>query len=97
MNAYEIPLKPGNQTLNINLNGTIYNMTIIWRNGYVLDIYDVNNNPIITGISLVTGCNLIGQYQYLGIPELVIITDTTPDVVPSELTLGVSSHLAVIQ
>ena len=97
-NAYEIPLKPGNQTLNINLNGTIYNLTILWRNGYFLDIYDINNNPLITGISLVTGCNLLGQHQYLGIvPELVIITDTTPDNVPTKLTLGVSSHLAVIQ
>jgi hypothetical protein len=57
--------------------------------GWVLDIGDANNAPIIQGIPLVTGANLLAQYAYLGIiGALWVQTLSNPDAVPTYQNLG---------
>lgn len=98
MANFEIPLTPNPQRFNITLSGVQYRLAVVWRNaeqgGWVLDIADVNGNPIIQGIPLVTGANLLGQYEYLGLGG-VLWSQTTdnPDAVPTFDNLGVGSHL----
>jgi len=61
---------------------------------WVLDIADVSSDPIVQGIPLVTGCDLLAQYAYLGIPgQLVVQTDGSPDTMPTYANLGTNSHL----
>jgi hypothetical protein len=60
---------PG-QTKNITLNFTLSYNTM--ANYWVLGIYDSSNNPLVLGIPLLPGANLLGQYQYLNIGSAVL-------------------------
>jgi hypothetical protein len=99
MTAYEIPLTPQAQTLAIALAGVTYNLTLQWRSvdalgGWVLDIADVNNNPLLLGMPLVTGTNLLAPFAYLGIAgALYVLTDGNALAVPTYANLGTLAHL----
>ncbi len=98
MANFEIPLTSTPQTFTISLSGTEYRLTVQWRNadgaGWILDIADTSNNPIIEGIPLVTGVNLLEQYAYLGFTGVLWVQTTAdPDAVPTFDNLGVGSHL----
>jgi hypothetical protein len=96
----EIPLSATPQTLSITLGGVNYNLKVMYRNaangqgGWTLDIADASSNPIVCGIPLVTGANLLEQYGYLGFPgELWVATDGNPTDAPTFENLGTLSHL----
>ena len=94
----EIPLQPNSQILAINISNIMYTFNIIWRDaGYVLDIQDVYQNNIVTGLSLVTGADLIDQLTYLDLPfSLVVVSDVDSSLVPTYTSLGQQSHLCVV-
>lgn len=79
MTAYEIPLSPKPQTFAISLVGVTYLMTLLWNPSlacWVLDIDDANGNPVVLGIPVVTGLDLLAQYSYLGVGgHLIAQTD----------------------
>jgi len=98
MANFEIPLSPSPQTFTISLSGTDYRLTVQWRNaegaGWILDIADSGGSPIIEGIPLVTGVNLLEQYDYLGFTGVLWVQTTAdPDAVPTFDNLGIGSHL----
>jgi len=98
MANFEIPLTPSPQTFTVSLSGTEHRLTVQWRNadglGWVVDISDISGNPIIQGIPLVTGINLLEQYAYLGFNGVLWVQTTDdPDAVPTFDNLGVGSHL----
>lgn len=93
---YEIPLTPNAQTFDVSLGGIDYNMRLIWNSisaCWVLDIADASNNPLVRGIPLVTGANLLGQYAYLGIPGGLTVTVDDGIGVPTYPGLGSTGHL----
>lgn len=96
---YRIPVSPGIPTdFGVTLNGVIYAMSLRWRSndqaGWVLDIYDVNAQPLVCGIPLVTGLDLLMQYKYLGINGcLVVLTEGDSYATPTFDNLGVASNL----
>lgn len=95
---YEIPLSPTPQTFSISISGVSYRMTLRYRNalegGWILDIADANKMPIVSGIPLVTGCDLLEQYKHLGLSfQLRVQTTDDPDAVPTFDNLGSSSKL----
>ena len=69
MTVYLVPLVPSQQYFNITLAGVTYTMRLIYcddpSEGWILDIGDVNGNPILCGTSLKSGVNLLHQYEYL--------------------------------
>lgn len=85
------------QKFGVSLNGTAYNITLHWCDPaacWILDLADQNNNPLITGIPLVTGLSLLGQYGYVGVPgDMFVQTDTDAFEVPTVDSLGLTSHL----
>jgi hypothetical protein len=97
---YEIPLTPQSQVLFVALSGTTYRLSVTWRKlaaTWFLDIADSSGNPLVSGIALVTGADLLGQYAYLGIGgQLRVATDGDVNAVPTYENLGVSSHLYFI-
>lgn len=98
MSTFEIPLDPSPQVFSIVLDGVAYVLTLIWRDfnmgGWVLDIADQTGAPIVGGLPLVTGADLLAQFAYLGIGgQLAVQTDHNPDAVPTFTNLGISSHL----
>ena len=91
---YEIPLQVGTpQSFSITLGGVQYRLTLQYRNdpaaGWTLDIADSTGDPIISGIPLVTGADLLAQYAYLGFGgRLRVQTTSDPDAVPTFTNLG---------
>lgn len=60
--------------------------------GWILDISDQDNVPILCGVPLVTGIDLLYQYVYLNFGgALVVTTQGDPDVPPTLTSLGTSS------
>jgi uncharacterized protein DUF6983 len=95
--AYEIPLSAVPQDFSIDLGSTTYQLTVTY-NGisevWVLDIADVSGNPILQGIQIVTGCDLLEQYGYLNFEgQLIAQTDHDPDAPPTQTNLGTTGHL----
>jgi predicted Zn-dependent protease with MMP-like domain len=100
MTINEIPLSGKSQSFQVVVLNVTYVFTVIWRDAaseWVLDIADVNSNPLVQGLPLVTGCDLLGQYAYLGLGfQLWVATDGDPDAVPIYANLGTQSHLYVV-
>jgi len=97
-NYYNIPLIQGPQSFTVRLGSVTYAMQINYRNspegGYTLDISDTNGNPIVQGIPLVTGCDLLAQYKHLGFAgRLWVQTASSPDAAPSFAGLGTDSTI----
>lgn len=101
MSTYlEIPLSPNPQSFQIPLVGVTYGMTVVWNvpnASWMIDIADASGNPILSGIPMVTGVDLLSQYAYLSFGfQLVCQTDNAPDAVPTFSDLGLTGHLYVI-
>lgn len=90
----QVPLAVGTpQTFAIQFGGVQYQLTLRYRNiaqgGWVLDIADQIGNPVVNGIPLVTGANLLAQYAHLGFGGgLYVQSLSDPDAVPSFESLG---------
>lgn len=97
--VYEIPLRPSQAAIfTITLADILYNMRLTYdaaQDGrWILDIGDANQIPLVAGIPLVTGVDLLAQYRYLGFGgSLVVTTDRGAGEVPTFDGLGVTSHL----
>ncbi|WP_436286583.1 phage baseplate plug family protein [Robbsia andropogonis] len=93
----EIPLSSKPQTLTVSLGGTTYQLTVKWNavsSCWVLDIADSTGAGIVSGIPMITGADLLGQYAYLGISgALYCQTDNDPSAVPTFSNLGTTGHL----
>lgn len=97
MTVYEIPLNPAPQTFGIALAGTNYNLTVKWNTAslnWVMDIADANNNPILSGVPIITGADLLAQYAYMNFGgQLRAQTDGDLTAVPTYTNLGSAGHL----
>jgi hypothetical protein len=97
---YEIPLSAEPQTFNIPIGGATYGFRVQWNvanASWVIDISDASGNPIVSGIPMVTGADLLQQFGYLGFNfQLVAQTDNSPDAVPAFDNLGTTAHLYAI-
>lgn len=97
---YEIPTQPQPQAFQITLVGVLYGFTVKWNvpnESWVIDIADGSDNPILSGVPMVTGADLLEQFDYLNFGfQLVCQTDNNPDAVPTYSNLGSSGHLYAI-
>jgi len=96
--AFDIPLSPSAaQKFSVSLSGAVYTMQVRWNDAsqcWVLDILDSTNKAILQGVPLVTGCNLLGEFAYLGIAgQLIVQTDNDAFAVPTFANLGSTGHL----
>ena len=69
---YEIPLESKPHSFQAQLGGTTYTLTVRFNpvlGVWVLDIGDAQSLPIVGGIALVPGVDLLGQYRHLGVPK----------------------------
>lgn len=100
MQINEIPLSPDNQQFRIQLGGITYTLRIIWRDaaGWIMDVQDSGGTPLLSGVPLITGVNLLEQYPQLGINgALVVATDNGAPAEPTKINLGTYSHLLFVQ
>lgn len=94
---FTIPCTSEPQRFSIVLAGEEYRLTVRWfdasEGGWHLDIHDVKGTPLLCGLPLVAGCNLLEQYDYLGIGgELWIDGEFSP----SFEDLGTKSELVFV-
>ncbi len=98
--ALEIPLTPEPQSFRVQLVGVFYSMIVRWNvrsECWVLDIADASDLPLISGIPLITGTDLLGQYKYVGIGgQLIVQSDNDTNAVPTYKNLGTLGHLYFI-
>jgi hypothetical protein len=95
--VYEIPTTATPQKMSITLSGVLYQLLLKW-NGvsqcWILDISDDNGTPILCGIAVITGVDLLEPYSYLGFGgQLFALTDNNPDLPPNFTNLGTTGHL----
>jgi hypothetical protein len=99
MNVYEIPVVGSRPTsFPISLAGSLYIWRLYWNvpaQCWIVNIADQSANPLISGIPLVTGANLLEQYGYtaLGRATLFVLSDHQPQAVPDFTNLGTTGHL----
>lgn len=94
---YEIPLQAAPQSLQIALAGITYTLQVRYDytfGAWILDIEDATGSPLLMGIPLVTGCDLLEQYAYMEFGgALYVQTDGDVDALPTPSNLGSNSHL----
>lgn len=101
--AYQIPLQVGTpQKMSVALGGITYQLSFLYRNdpagGWCVDIDDSSGNPILHGVPLVTGADLLAQYRHLGFTgKLVVQTTSNPDAVPTFSNLGSDGQVYWVQ
>ncbi|ARS97916.1 phage baseplate plug family protein [Klebsiella pneumoniae] len=94
----EIPLSPENQQFSISLAGQSFQMAVTWRAAFwCLDIMDSSGADLIKGVPLITGADLLAQYDYLRLGfSLYVGCDNPANENPTEADLGINSHLYVV-
>jgi len=89
---YEIPTSSAAQTFQVALGGVAYQLTLRWveaQAAWNLDIADVYHTPILSGLPVQPGVDLLAQYAYLGIGgSIVVANDADPASPPSYAGLG---------
>lgn len=97
MTPYEIPLTPSAQTFQIQLASALYSMEVWWCMPalcWMLSISDSSGVPILFGIPLVTGTDLLKQHRHLGLKgSLYVQSAADLNAVPQYNDLGVSGHV----
>ncbi|WPM85433.1 hypothetical protein QNH14_04550 [Apirhabdus apintestini] len=96
MTIGEIPLTADNQRFSIQLGGQQLSFTLQWRDeaGWLADIRDENDMPLLSGLPLVTGGDLLAPYRHLGLRgELHVIADDPGQQAPGKTSLGARHHL----
>ncbi|MCH4090719.1 phage baseplate plug family protein [Acetobacter sp.] len=92
---YEVPVSAAPQSFSVSISGVQYSIRQTYCDasdsaGWLIDISDSSGSNILTGIPLVTGANLLGQFGYLGLGfSLVVTTSGNADAVPTYDNLGV--------
>lgn len=97
MTTYKIPLTPEPQSFFINLAGKSYKLVNLWNptaNSWVLDFYDEKEIPILRGVPLVAGVDLLEQHTslYFG-GKLYAQTENAKFEIPTFENIGISSFL----
>jgi hypothetical protein len=103
----EVPTAPGQPfTERLQISGVFYTLRFAWNtraNYWVLEFWDDSNiQPVIAGIPLVTGCDLLEQFIYLplGAHAMLIVMTVgpakSPDSVPDFYNLGIDGHLFLV-
>lgn len=92
MSAFPLPVSSTAQSFFVQLVNVSYKLTFRWNAVavcWVMDIADAEEVPIVQGIPVVTGTDLLSPYAYLGIGGgLVALTEGNQDAVPTFENLG---------
>ncbi len=97
--VYEIPLSSKPQILSVQFpNKVTYQLRLLYlftpNDCWMMDISDANGNPIVCGIPLLTGADLLEQYDYFGFGcSLYCTTDGDLTAPPAFYNLGSTAHL----
>jgi hypothetical protein len=102
----EIPTLAGQPfSENVTWDGVAYALQFKWNpsiQAWMLDISDTAGVPLLMGLALVTGCDVLEQFIYLPLGAHTAITVMTigpgisPDTVPNFDNLGADGHVYLV-
>lgn len=94
----EIPLTADNQQFSIILADNSWRISLIWREIYwIMDLQNERAEPVIGGIPLVTGTDLLAPFVWMGLGfQLWVVCGDAAQDYPSKTDLGDRSHLMVV-
>jgi hypothetical protein len=99
VDVVELPFTARPQRVTMYLGTYEFLIRLYWckpAGCWVIDFSDVDNNLIAAGIPLVTGADLIEQFQYTplrGGRMIVMSTDRPPETIPGWGDLGITGHV----
>ena len=101
MAVFLVPFVPAQpQSLQISIGGITYTIKVRWCdpfNCWILDLLDTTDNPILQGVPMITGADLLEQYNYLGLQfSLVVQTNNDVNAVPTFVNLGSQGNLYIL-
>ena len=100
MAVFQIPLTNQNQRVQTSLLGITYILIVRWNalaGLWYLDINDVNNKPILNGLPMTAGVDLLKQFKHLGIGGYLVAQNVNAPNEPIAYTgLGVTGFLLFI-
>jgi hypothetical protein len=96
--AYKVPFTPEALRMEVSLGGVFYIFKTYWNvpmGCWILDIYDDVELPMVRGIPLVTGGDLVEQFEYLGFGGMLLIWSTEGPwhALPSFTSLGENTNV----
>jgi len=95
--VFEVPTTPTPQTFSIALAGVLYRLTLKWNvtaQVWALDIDGVDGVPVLCGVPVVTGVDLLEPFAYLELGgKLFAMTDNDADLPPAFGNLGTTAHI----
>lgn len=97
MNTYGVPLTNEAQVFSMGLAGVDYQFRLYWNEEsliWILDILDSLSVPILSGIPLVAGVDLLSQFSYLGLGgSLTAYTEGDLNAPPTYDNLGITGKV----
>lgn len=98
--TFEIPLQPRNQELTVLLGETYYRVVVVWNDSndgnacWVMDIFKEDGTPVLQGVPLVSGGDLLDGLDYLEVPGKLFCGHNGDLLDPPKYgDLGSTSHL----
>ena len=95
--TYEIPLQPNAEVFDITLGAVDYVISTQWNSigsYWVISLSLIDGTPVLSGVPLRPGVDLLAQYPYLNITgSLYAQVDNDTDTIPSYDGLGTTGHL----
>lgn len=93
MPLFEIPLSSNNQKFNIQLGGSPFKLRFIYRiDAWFVDVLDTSENPLVMGLLMCPGINLLEQYQHI-LQGAFYVTNSNKDEAQGYLDLGTKIKL----
>lgn len=97
----EFPLRPEAQQIQITLGGIEYTVRFGWGDtadgGWFIDVTDIDGAPLLRGLPLTAGEDVLQQVAYLGIAgEIRVQTDGDDLVEPTYANLGANGKVLFI-
>ena len=101
MAVQEFPLSPEAQRMQITLGTIEYTIRFYWcassTPGWTIDVYDLGGDPMVLGLSLTAGEDVLQQLGYLGFEgEIRVATDDDQLVEPTYANLGINGRVFFI-
>lgn len=96
--TFKIPFTNQPQKFNVSLRGRLLILINRWNSidsTWRVDVLDaITNQELILSIPLVTGCNLLKQYNFVGLDgQIIVFTKSEIFSPPTYENLGVNSNV----
>ncbi len=101
MTIFEFPLSPNAQQMTVPIGGSELTFRFAWADspdgGWFVDISRLDGTPLVRGLPLTAGENVLQKFDYLGIGGAIYVqTDADPLIEPTYDNLGLNGRVLLV-